>query len=80
MVKRIVPRTDLFLLLIFPELSSSTKEAYALVDEYLMKKDKVKGPGLLELEDIYRSDVKTWNLVNTFTPALSKKYKKLMLL
>lgn len=76
-VKRIVPRTDLFLLLIFPELSSSTKEAYALVDEYLMKKDKVKGPGLLELEDIYRSDVKTWNLVNTFTPALSKKYKEI---
>ena len=67
----------LFLLLIFPELSSSTKEAYALVDEYLMKKDKVKGPCLLELEDIYRSDVKTWNLVNTFTPALSKKYKEI---
>lgn len=76
-VKRIVPRTDLFLLLIFPELSSSTKEAYALVDEYLMKKDKVKGPCLLELEDVYRGDVKTWNLVNTFTPALSKKYKEI---
>ena len=76
-VKRIVPRTDLFLLLIFPKLSSSTKEAYDLVDEYLMREDKVRGPSISELEAIYRSDVKTWNLINTFTPALSKKIKEI---
>ncbi len=75
-VKRIVPRTDLFLLLIFPDVSSSTKEAYALVDEYLLKEDKVIGPSLSEFEEIYRSEVKTWNLINTFTPALSKKIKE----
>lgn len=76
-VKKIVPRDDLFLLLIFPKVSSSTKEAYDLVDRYLAKKDKVKGPGLSELEDVYRKAVNQWNFVNTFTPALSKKYKEI---
>lgn len=76
-VKKIVPRDDLFLLLIFPKVSSSTKEAYDLVDKYLAKKDKVKGPGLAELEDVYRKAVNQWNFVNTFTPALSKKYKEI---
>ena len=76
-VKNIIPRKDLFLLLIFPELSSSTKEAYALVDEYLMKKNKVKGPGLLQLEDVYNSNVKKWNFINTFTTVLSEKYKQI---
>ena len=76
-VKKIIPRDDLFLLLIFPKVSSSTKEAYDLVDKYLAKKDKVKGPGLAELEDIYRKAVNQWNFVNTFTPALSKKYKEI---
>lgn len=76
-VKKIIPRNDLFLLLIFPKVSSSTKEAYDLVDKYLAKKDKVKGPGLAELEDVYRKAVNQWNFVNTFTPALSKKYKEI---
>jgi 4-diphosphocytidyl-2-C-methyl-D-erythritol kinase len=76
-VKKIIPRDDLFLLLIFPKVSSSTKEAYDLVDKYLAKKDKVKGPGLAELEDVYRKAVNQWNFVNTFTPALSKKYKEI---
>ena len=76
-VKNIIPRKDLFLLLIFPELSSSTKEAYALVDEYLMKKNKVKGPDLLQLEDVYNSNVKKWNFINTFTTVLSEKYKQI---
>lgn len=76
-VKKIIPRDDLFLLLIFPKVSSSTKEAYDLVDRYLAKKDKVKGPGLAELEDVYRKAVNQWNFVNTFTPALSKKYKEI---
>lgn len=76
-VKKIIPRDDLFLLLIFPKVSSSTKEAYDLVDRYLAKKDKVKGPGLSELEDVYRKAVNQWNFVNTFTPALSKKYKEI---
>lgn len=75
-IKKIIPRTDLCLLLIFPDVSSSTKEAYALVDEYLLKEDKVIGPSLSEFEEIYRSEVKTWNLINTFTPALSKKIKE----
>lgn len=76
-VKNIIPRKDLFLLLIFPELSSSTKEAYALVDDYLMKKNKVKGPSLLQLEDVYNSNVKKWNFINTFTTVLSEKYKQI---
>lgn len=36
-IKKITPRKDLFILFIFPEVSSSTKEAYELVDQMYEK-------------------------------------------
>lgn len=76
-VKKISPRKDLFLLLVFPEFGSSTKEAYGLVDEYLDRGNKVEGPAFLELETVYNDSVKNWSFVNTFTPALSVRYGEL---
>ena len=79
-VKRIQSRKDLLLLLVFPEISSSTKEAYALVDEMLEKaktegrENEVKYPDFNELEAVYRSSPEAWNFINTFTPALCGKY------
>ncbi|MCR4736055.1 MAG: 4-(cytidine 5'-diphospho)-2-C-methyl-D-erythritol kinase [Treponema sp.] len=73
-IKSIVPRKDLFVLLIFPEVSSSTKEAYSLVDEMLAKGDDLQYPSFCELEEIYRSSPKKWNFTNTFTPVLCKRY------
>lgn len=79
-VKKIEPRNDLFLLLIFPDVSSSTKEAYEMVDQRFLEantdgKDvKIDYPLFEDLESIYRMDPKKWNFNNTFTPVLCSKY------
>ncbi|MCQ2591975.1 MAG: hypothetical protein MJ188_04255 [Treponema sp.] len=73
-IKTIKSRKDLFLLLVFPEVRSSTKEAYALVDEYLASEEnKVKYPDFEELETIYRKAPREWNFLNSFTPALCSR-------
>lgn len=71
-VKKINSRTDLYLLLIFPGVSSSTKEAYSLVDDYLTNVDKLKYPCFEEIEAIYRNSPKRWIFKNTFYPALKE--------
>lgn len=83
-VKSIKPRTDLYLLLIFPEVSSSTKEAYELVDSMYEKKllelendwnrKTSKYPEFESLEHIYRLNPEFWTFINTFTPVLCEKY------
>lgn len=76
-VEKIIPRTDLILLLIFPKFRSSTKEAYALVDEYLALGEKVNGPDFADYERIYNAPVNEWSFINTFMPALVDRYSKL---
>lgn len=73
-VKRIDSRQDLFLLLIFPGILSSTKEAYALVDEVLETECKVKCPVFGDLLSIYKDNPNRWTFKNSFTPSLCKKY------
>lgn len=74
-VKAIQPRNDLFLVLIFPEVSSSTKEAYALVDEAFNRGNDLVSPEFDELELVYRWPPEKWTFINTFTPVISAKYK-----
>ena len=74
-VKRIHGREDLFLVLIFPEVSSSTKEAYALVDEAFSRGKFLVSPEFDELELVYRRPPENWTFINTFTPVISAKYK-----
>ena len=74
-VKKIHGRDDLFLGLIFPEVSSSTKEAYALVDEALACGNVLISPEFDELELVYRRPPENWTFINTFTPVISAKYK-----
>jgi len=76
-VKMIKSRNDLVLLLIFPGISSSTKEAYAFVDSFLQREDEVKYPSLDELEAIYRQRPENWVFINTFTCALCTKYDEI---
>ena len=76
-IKKITPRKDLFLLLVFPEISSSTKEAYALVDKRLScgtDDDFVAFDGL---EEEYRKNPSDWRFKNTFTPSLCGVYTDL---
>ncbi len=73
-VEKIHGREDLFLILIFPKVSSSTKEAYALVDEALARGKVLVSPEFDELELVYRSPPENWTFINTFTPVISAKY------
>ncbi|MCI5606345.1 MAG: 4-(cytidine 5'-diphospho)-2-C-methyl-D-erythritol kinase [Treponema sp.] len=76
-VKEIAPRKDLILLLIFPKVSSSTKEAYSLVDEAYNRGEEVEGPDFSELEFVYNKSVQNWSFKNTFTPVISKVYPEI---
>lgn len=67
-------RDDLFLLLVFPPVSSSTKTAYQLVDDYLAKGIEDFYPAFDELENVYNSPVNEWNFCNTFLPSIVESY------
>lgn len=75
-VKDISPRKDLFLLLVFPKASSSTKEAYGLLDEWLANGNKIEGPEYSDLEFVYNESVQNWTFKNTFTPVISTSLKE----
>ena len=76
-VKKITPRKDLFLLLVFPEISSSTKEAYALVDKQLACGTDDDFVVFDSLEEEYRKNPSQWRFKNTFTPSLCGVYSDL---
>jgi len=69
-VKNIKTREKLWMIMIFPQVSSSTKEAYALVDEALANGTECKGPDFSEFEFIYNKSVQEWNFTNTFSPVI----------
>lgn len=75
-IEKIKPRHDLYLLFVFPKESSSTKEAYALVDEAIASGREVKGPDFCDFELIYNSDVQKWTFINTFTPVIADSIKE----
>ncbi len=72
--KKIKPRKDLYFVLIFPEVHSSTKEAYALIDEAYEAGRFTVCPEYEKLEAIYNSPVKDWTFENSFTSVLIDKY------
>ncbi len=73
-VKSILPRKDLFFVFIFPEVHSSTKEAYGLLDDSYMAGKYFSCPDFGEYESIYNGPVEKWSFVNNFTPVLVSKY------
>lgn len=74
-IKKIKARNDLHFVLIFPEVFSSTKEAYSLVDKsYKESKKVVSYPQFSEYEKLYLSSVEKWTFTNSFTSVLTEKY------
>lgn len=65
------PRKDLYLVMIFPESKSSTKEAYALIDKAFAEGNEINSPALDQLESIYRMEPEKWTFINTFTPVIA---------
>jgi len=76
-VRTIEPRNDLHVLLVFPGVHSSTREAYVLLDEYMMSGKTVVCPAFAELEAVYNSPVENWSFANSFTPAIVRKYPEI---
>lgn len=73
-VQKIKPRKDLYLLLFFPGIHSSTKEAYALVDKLIEEKGLGEYPLFTQLKKVYYLNPKAWNFRNTFSIVLEEKY------
>ncbi len=73
-VEPFTARSDLYFVLIFPEVHSSTKEAYALVDQAYNSGCVVPCSSFNELKGMYAQPVKKWTFANSFTPALVNKY------
>ena len=76
-IKKITPRRDLYLLLVFPEIFSSTKQAYELVDKQLAGGIEDDYVILEELEEEYKKNPSEWQFKNTFTPSLCWVYSDL---
>ena len=76
-LRYIEPRRDLYLLLLFPNVHSSTKEAYSLLDDYYALGNKHRGLSFKEFETEYRRPVKDWTFENSFTPCVAAKYSKI---
>lgn len=76
-VKTISSGKSLPMLMVFPGIHSSTKEAYSLVDEMLNKGDLLEYPSFENLETVFRKDPKEWTFNNTFSPMLELKYPKI---
>ncbi|MDE6706145.1 MAG: 4-(cytidine 5'-diphospho)-2-C-methyl-D-erythritol kinase [Treponemataceae bacterium] len=74
LVRSIAPRTDVHFVLVFPDVHSSTKEAYRLVDEDIRAGNVVSCPDFSAYEAIYRRSVSHWTFANSFTAPLEKKY------
>ena len=76
-VKPIPSRDDLFFLLVFPGVHSSTKEAYELLDKSYESNSFTVCPNLADLERIYNGSVKDWTFANSFTSVLLQKYPEI---
>ena len=73
-IKKIRARSDLHFVLVFPEVFSSTKEAYSLVDEAFRMNKRILCPSFDEYERMYLSSVEKWAFSNSFTSVLTEKY------
>ena len=72
----ITPRTDIYLLLVFPGVSSGTKEAYALVDSW-NERHALDHAVCADLERVYHGPLTAWNFANSFTPAITSRYPQI---
>lgn len=76
-IRSIAARNDLSFVLVYPEVHSSTAEAYRLVDEFYSQNVVVGDPDLSDLEPMYNGKVKEWKFFNSFTEPLKNKYPEI---
>lgn len=76
-VRSIPCRKDLHIVLAFPDVHSSTKEAYELVDSWAESGAVLEYPALDELERMYSASVCEWRFRNSFTAPLTARFRKI---
>jgi len=77
-IEPIASRTDCSILLVFPGVSVSTKDAYALVDEWqLQHPGNFEGLVAESLEKTYVKSVREWSFVNDFAAPVAGRYPKI---
>ena len=78
-VRQIDARNDFSVLLVFPGVSVSTKEAYALVDEAHCKSAFHSEESVTadSLEEIYRRPIQEWFFLNDFTSPVEDKFREI---
>ena len=77
-IKPITSRSDICFVIVCPEIHCSTKEAYALVDQWQIKHiDDVCWLKFSELEEEYNKPIKTWKFFNSFTKPIFEKYSEI---
>ena len=77
LIQKINSRKDLTYIIICPDVHSSTKEAYGLIDEYPDYKKDSECPALEDLEKEYWKNPKEWKFCNSFTYLLGRKYPEI---
>lgn len=77
LVKKISKRKDLYFVLVFPDVFSSTKEAYNLLDKLLDLNFDLCYSNFTDFETMYNDFVTNWRFVNSFTNPLADKYSEI---
>jgi 4-diphosphocytidyl-2-C-methyl-D-erythritol kinase len=72
-ISPIAPRADLFGVLIWPGVHSSTADAYRMVDRW-QEGDRCVFPAVSDLAGLYRMPASAWPFGNSFTAPLEDRY------
>lgn len=77
-IKPMLGRSDLFGVLVWPELHSSTATAYQLVSQWKEQgKEHIQWPEIHDLQKIYSGPLKKWSFSNSFFEPLNALYPEL---
>ena len=77
-VRKINARTDLAMVLLFPEVHVSTGEAYGLMDREFASGALPDKKADFVMEEEYMKDVSVWRFFNSFTIPVSNKFPRIM--
>ncbi len=73
LVTPVEPRNDYSIVLVFPKVSVSTKNAYSWVDSYNGKK-----ASSLDMKKEFYKPIKEWQFSNDFTTPVSERFKEIV--
>jgi len=76
-IREIPVRKDLFFVLVIPDVHSSTKEAYAFVDEWMEQHIEKSVLSMADLEYMYENNVSDWTFSNTFSDSQIYHYPEI---